>query len=170
MAEQKKKEITILFTRYYDIFSNIIYHMSGGKGYTHVSISLDNQCEYYYSFNIKGFRKEYHGKNKKKREIGIKVSMEISEEQYIKMNNMLMNFNQNEDNLYYSKLGICLCLFHIPSRIRNHYFCSQFVAEMLQISNTISLKKQASLYLPNHLLYELCVVNTSFKKVTYLPI
>lgn len=101
MTETKKKVITLLFTRYYDIFSNIIYCMSGGKGYTHVSISLDNQCEYYYSFNIKGFRKEYHGKNKKrKKENSIKVSMEISEEQYIKMNKMLTEFQTNKDNLY----------------------------------------------------------------------
>lgn len=51
----------------------------------------------------------------------------------------------------YTHASLALCLLHIPSKVKNGYFCSQFVLEMLELSGSVSLKKEASLYLPNQL-------------------
>lgn len=48
----------------------------------------------------------------------------------------------------YSRLGAILCLLHIPHKIKNSYFCSQFVVEVLSKAGAVELKKKESLYLP----------------------
>ena len=61
-------------------------------------------------------------------------------------------FLEQKDIYTYSRLGVILCLLHIPHKFENSYFCSQFVAEVLSNSGAVQLKKKESLYLPNHLL------------------
>ena len=60
---EAKKKVTVLLTRYYSTFSNFVYWISG-RGYTHVSIALNDENDCYYSFNFKGFRREYPGRKK----------------------------------------------------------------------------------------------------------
>jgi inositol transport system substrate-binding protein len=50
------------------------------------------------------------------------------------------------------KLYLVLCLLHIPFKFQDKYFCSQFVAEILEQSGAVRLKKKNTLYLPHHLL------------------
>lgn len=57
---EAKKKVTVLLTRYYSTFSNFVYWISG-RGYTHASIALNDENDCYYSFNFKGFRREYPG-------------------------------------------------------------------------------------------------------------
>ncbi|MDD3367674.1 MAG: hypothetical protein PHP50_02130 [Lachnospiraceae bacterium] len=57
----------------------------------------------------------------------------------------------NAEALSYSRIGVVFCLLRIPFKIRNRYFCSQFVAETLQQTESVKLSKKASLYLPNEL-------------------
>ena len=59
----KTKTISILFSTYTDVASKVVYLLSN-RGYTHVSIALDSNFEYFYAFNTKGFRKEYPKKHK----------------------------------------------------------------------------------------------------------
>ena len=61
-----------------------------------------------------------------------------------------------KENLHYSRIGVLLCLFHIPCKMQNQYFCSQFVAETLELADSVFLSKNAALYLPNQLSLELC--------------
>lgn len=68
--DKKKYTIVVLFTCYKDMASDFIYYISG-KGYTHASIALEENPEYYYSFNSKGFRKEYPQRYKKECEIKV---------------------------------------------------------------------------------------------------
>ena len=44
---------------------------------------------------------------------------------------------------------------HIAWRRKEHYFCSQFVSELLGLTDEIRLKKKTSLYLPCQLAKEL---------------
>ncbi|HIT61155.1 MAG TPA: hypothetical protein IAC33_08005 [Candidatus Fimousia stercorigallinarum] len=69
----------------------------------------------------------------------------------------------------YAKLSLFFCLIHIPFKIRNQYFCSQFVAEMLQLSKSVRLEKRASLYLPNDLSWELKRQHC-LKEIIYNPV
>ena len=46
----EKKVITILFSRYHTFMANFL-HIVSGRGYTHASIALDEDDEYFYSFN-----------------------------------------------------------------------------------------------------------------------
>ena len=45
-------------------------------------------------------------------------------------------------------LGPVFCFFGLPIRVKNKYFCSQFVAELLSRYRIAKLKKPASLYHP----------------------
>ena len=65
MNDNKKRTIVVLFTSYKDAISDFVYYISG-RSYTHASISIDENNDYFYSFNMKGFRREYPKRYKKK--------------------------------------------------------------------------------------------------------
>ena len=165
---ENKKIITVLLTRYFSTFSNFIYWISG-KGYTHASIALNDHDEYYYSFNFKGFRKEYP--RRKPRQCGKSISykLEISEEAFEKIKSKIEEMEQNREKLSYSRLGVILCLLHVPYKIKNHYFCSQFVMELLEVSGSIFPEKDTSLYLPNQI-SEVLGKAECLKEIVYNPI
>lgn len=148
MEQNSKKIITVLLTRYFSTFSNFIYWISG-RGYTHASISLND--EYFYSFNLKGFRREYPGRRVRKCGKSICYKLEVSDENFEKVRDRIEQMEEHKEKFSYSRLGIILCMLHIPCKIKNSYFCSQFVMEMLELSGSIMLEKNASLYLPNQL-------------------
>lgn len=150
MNENGKRTITVLLTRYYSTFSNFIYWITG-RGYTHASLALDDGEEYFYSFNFKGFRREYPGRRIQKCGKSICYKLEVSEEAFEKIRKRIEEMEQNREKLHYARLGVLLCLLHIPFKMENGYFCSQFVMEMLQLSGSIVLEKSPSLYLPNQL-------------------
>lgn len=145
-----KKTITVLLTRYISTFSNFIYWISG-RGYTHASIALDDGEEYFYSFNFKGFRREYPRRWGRKCGKSICYKLEVSEEAYEKVRMRIEEMEQNREKLCYSRLGVIFCLLHIPYKRKNSYFCSQFVMEMLELSGSVLPEKNTSLYLPNQL-------------------
>lgn len=168
MGEDGKKTITVLLTRYYSTFSNFIYWITG-RGYTHASIGLDENEMYYYSFNFKGFRKEYPGRRVRKCGKSICYKLSVSEEAYERVRKQIEEMEKNKENLYYSRVGVVLCLLHIPFKIKTGYFCSQFVMEMLQLSGSVLPEKSASLYLPNHLPEVLGGLNC-LKEIVYNPV
>ncbi|MDD3509613.1 MAG: hypothetical protein PHY27_14595, partial [Parabacteroides sp.] len=71
--------------------------------------------------------------------------------EYALLQNRIQEKENNREELSYSRVGVVLCLLQIPLKIRDRYFCSQFVAEMLQQTKSVRLEKRASLYLPNQL-------------------
>lgn len=168
LEKNQTRVITVLFTRYYSTFANFIYLISG-KGYTHASIALDEENDYYYSFNYKGFRKEYPKKHSRMDKRSICIKLEVSQESFDKMQKMIAEMEERGEKLHYSRLGVLLCLFRIPCKIQNQYFCSQFVAEILQLSDAVRLSKGVSLYLPNQLSLELCRQNC-LREIVYNPI
>lgn len=153
--EKKKRTIVVLFTSYKDMVSDFIYYISG-RGYTHASIALEEDPEYYYSFNIKGFRKEYPRRYKKRmRDKSASFHLEVSEESYQKIRERLKEMEPHAEVYHYTRIGVIFCLFHIAWHREHHYFCSEFVSELLKMSDDIQLRKKSSLYLPQHLAREL---------------
>lgn len=149
------KTVNVLLTRYSDFFSNLLYLVSG-FGYTHASIGFGEDNEKCYSFNYKGFCVETLEKHRRR---GVTKSicyqLQISEDAYQTLIEKVKQFKAHHADLHYTRIGVVLCFFRIPFTWKKHYFCSQFVAELLEQSGALLLDKKPSLYLPNHFCREL---------------
>lgn len=81
---------------------------------------------------------------------------------------MIHQMEQDSSQYHYSRLGVFLCILHIPFKMRQRYFCSQFVMEMLSLTGSVSLRKKPCLYLPNHLPEELqrqkCLMQVNYNQ------
>lgn len=149
------KKISVLFTRQHDWFSNLLAKLRGHK-YSHVSLSLEEDKSEFYSFNIKGFARETY---EKFRRHNVNSSMlyefEVNDSAYDAMQNRVEEFKTRCREMKYSFLGVALCFFHIPLHLSKHYFCSEFVAEMLASSQAAYLREKPAMYLPEQLRLEL---------------
>lgn len=156
----EKKKVTILLSRYRDPFSKIIALNSCGI-FTHCSISVDPEENHFYSFNKKGFVEEFW-KNKKSRYLMPEkhyLHLYVEEPVFEKIKAEIERFKEKRQEMTYSVFGTFLCMMHIPHHFKRRYFCSRFVAEVLQNSGAVKLKKKCSLYLPMHFLKELKTVS-----------
>lgn len=150
-----KKTIVVLFTCYKDMVSDFIYHISG-KSYTHASVALEENSDVFYSFNKKGFRKENPKRYKKiMRDQSVAIYLEISEKSWLQLHKRLSEMEEASEVYHYSTLGVLACLMRIAWKRKKHYFCSQFVSELLGMTDEIRLKMKPSLYLPCQLAREL---------------
>lgn len=159
MKQEQTKTVTILLTKYTDLFSRFISLISK-NGYSHASISIDGNEETFYSFSYKGFviEKPKTKKSRKRTKESICIRMQVSEKSYSVIKEEIDGFLMNRSKFGYAKMGIVLCMLHIPYKFKNKYFCSQFVAEVLSQAEAVLLKKKESLYLPDHFLNEnLCI-------------
>lgn len=144
------KKISVLLTKYSDKISTLLYYL-GGRGYTHVSIALDATEDRYYSFNYKGFCEESLSKHRKRGvHKSVQYELAVSDEAYRAMRERLAVFLLHRQQYAYTRLGLLCCLLHLPFVWKNHYFCSQFVAELLQDAGGVPLGRRANLTLPNH--------------------
>lgn len=147
------KEITVLLTRYSDWMSRFVYRIAG-QGYTHASLGLGE--EVYYSFNYRGFCEETLEKHRRRGvEQSLSCVLAVSDEAYQAIQSRIETFQQRRAEYRYTRLGVVCCLLRIPFLWRQHYFCSQFVAEVLKQSAAFPLARHAQLYLPNQLCREL---------------
>ena len=142
------RTVTILLTKYSDWISTLVYYICGG-GYTHASLSLDGGSTYY-SFNYRGFCIETPDKHRNR---GVKKSLcyqvTVSDSAYQKMKGRIKTFISQRHEFSYTRLGVFFCILGIPFRWKRHYFCSQFVAEVLHDAGAIPLLKAPALYTPN---------------------
>lgn len=143
------KTISILLTKYSDFMSRCVNFISGE--YTHISLSLDEDLDKYYSFNYKGFCIETTEKHRKR---GVKKSLcyqiDVDDDVYDSIKNYIMFFEDNKKSFRYTRVGVIFCAFGIPFERKNCYFCSKFVAEVLSYSGSVKLSKKPCCYLPNH--------------------
>lgn len=149
------RTITVLLIKYSDWISTLVYHI-GGHGYTHASLSLDEDENTYYSFNYRGFCVETLEKHRHR---GVKKSLSyqlsVSDETYKKMKDRIEEFMAHRMEFRYTRIGVLFCVLRIPFKWKKHYFCSQFVAELLKESGEFSLQRKPQLYLPNDFCSEL---------------
>ena len=111
--------------------------------YTHVAISLDKSCDKIYSFGRKKINTILNGGftiESKTSEFYTKFSetickifeIEVTEEQYEIIKNIISEMEENEEKYKYDLLGIVIRFFRIPITFENKYVCSYFVAELLE--------------------------------------
>lgn len=149
-----KRKLFILLTRFPGLDSDALRWWTRFP-YTHASIGLDEDMNTFYSFVVKGFIIEdiarYNRKPGRAPFPCVLYELEVSETVYQKAKQMLLKFVSNRENLRYNTLGMLLSLIKIPSRRQSRYFCSHFVAELLQRCDAARLKKRSTLYLPRDL-------------------
>lgn len=139
----RMKTGTILLTRYSDWFSKFISLISR-ESYSHASISIDGE-EVFYSFNYKGFVIEKPKKRMPRTRLkgSACIRMQVPEEVYAVIEQEIRHFLERKEVYAYSQNGVILCLFHIPYKFKNQYFCPQFVVEILSRAGAVELKKRS---------------------------
>ena len=120
--------------------------------YTHASVGLEEDLNTFYSFVYKGFIVEsitrYNKPGRKPFPCAL-YALEVSSETYFTARQFIQSFQNNQDQLHYSSLGVVLGMFlRIPLRRKNHYFCSQFVADVLTHCRALRMEKDSTLCFP----------------------
>ena len=148
--EQKKRKLYILLTRFPDNGSKAIQALTGFY-YTHASIGLEEDMNTFYSFVVKGFIVEEISRYLRPDRAPFPCQLyelEVSEKVYNSVKKILSSYIERKKHLRYTKLGLVFCLLRIPYKKDHHYFCSQFVADVLKQAKANRLKKNSALYLP----------------------
>lgn len=141
------KKIYILLTATGTTFARFIRVVSRAP-YSHVSISLDKECQELYSFGrtytnnpfVGSFQHENIEKNVfgKYRNIPCEMfELEITEEQYKSVKRTIESMKGKK----YNKLGLLCKVLHIPYHRKTCYFCSEFVAYTLECNDIYSFNK-----------------------------
>lgn len=131
-----------------------------GDNFSHASIAFSPSLDPLYSFGTK----KLAGKS---RDLGFVITNPhsnlwgtascnyelyvtfINKENYDKIQSRLQYFVQNQNSLKYDFSGLVRIFFHKESKSEKKYFCSRFVAELLNIGNIIN--DSPSLYRPDTL-------------------
>ena len=146
-----ERYIYIILLRYPDLFSKI-FRIFTRCEYNHVSIGVSESNGSFYSFVTKGFRKELPLQHPtfKQHEVPCKLyRLKITDEVHHVMRLTLEEHEKKAHKLKYNYFGLLLCLLRIVWPMKNQYFCSQFVSEVLGEVGTVPLEKHSNLYLPD---------------------
>lgn len=145
----KSKKIYLLLTRFPDNGSKAIGLLTGGY-YVHASIGLEADLNTFYSFVAKGFIVEKIARYIKPDRPSFPCQLyelEVSEVVYCRLKEILACFIEFAGLLHYTKFGLALSLLRIPyKRDRFGFFCTQFVADVLQYSGAVKLKHKSIHY------------------------
>ncbi|NGP45071.1 hypothetical protein G4V62_08905 [Bacillaceae bacterium SIJ1] len=134
-----------------------------GAPYNHVSISMDLHLNEMYSFGRKhlyvpvwgGFVQENvnQGMFKHFPETRCAIlKLKVSEEEHCRISSLLQHFEQNKELYRYNLIGLFGIMLDLPLAMKNAYFCSQFVAELLKKSEVPLWDVKTSLVVPNDFL------------------
>lgn len=154
----KNHVIYILLTHSGSLLSKCI-NIYTKEPYTHVSIALDTNLKELYSFGrlnpynpiLAGFVKEdvINGTYSRFPETRCALySYNINDVQYRKLKNQLNKFKKNGDKYSYNLLGLFGVIFNFPIERKYNYFCSQFVATLLNNSGIYLFNKSPVLVSP----------------------
>ena len=146
------RTIIVCLSRDRTPFSWFAYFTDGG-GLTHASIAFDEDEEYYYSFNFKGFKREYRTSLKRRQREMKRYRISVTEEQYRALKRIITAMEAKKGSYRYAGVGVSLCLFKIPNNSENdeRLFCSQFVAKVLDESGCVKMTKSVGNITPNML-------------------
>ena len=153
------KTLYIFLTRSGTLLSNLVYHITGAQ-YTHVSLAFDPDLTTLYSSTRKngytmfpaGPSKEYlnRGVFRLREDIPCALyALDVTEEAYLRARRRANHMMAHGELYRFNSLGLLLCALHIRWKRRRHYFCSQFVSEVLQKSGSLDLPKHSTLMHPN---------------------
>ncbi len=158
----ENRKIYIVLTRTKTILSRMIGIIKNDE-YTHASISLDRCLDRMYSFGRRytynpflgrfvkeNFSEGVYGKHDNL--YGLVMEIEVSYEQYRKVENLINEFILNKDLYKYNYMGLINCLLNRESCNDNRFLCSEFVYYILNKSGIIDFNKPSNLVRPQDLL------------------
>ena len=149
-----KRKIYLLLTKFSDTGTTVIKTLTGLE-YPHTSIGLDEDMNTFYSFVTKGFIVEKINRYAKpgRKAVPCRLyEMTVTEETYLNIKQELEYFVKYGDLFHYSKTSLALSILNLPyKRSQFGFFCSQFVAFILQKSKAIKLSKSVNKYFSNDL-------------------
>lgn len=151
------KTVYILLIRSGTWFSRLI-HLATEDRYTHASIGLDGPAGPFYSFARRYPRFALPAGLVQERldrlPPGGKATpwclceLEVSPQVYDRLRGQITAMYAQKELYHYNLLGALSCYFHHPLRREHHYFCSQFVASLLEQSGAAELGKCPALVRP----------------------
>ena len=153
------KTIYILLTRSGTLLSKLVYAATGAS-YTHASMAFDEELRCLYSSTRKnGYTMFPAGPSKEYLNKGVfrlrgdapcaLYALEVSDEAYDRALRRAEHMMARGGLYSFNTLGLILCALHIRWQRRRHYFCSQFVSEVLEKSGAMTLPKHSTLMHPN---------------------
>lgn len=151
----EEQYIYLVFSKTGTLLSRILTLFLATK-YVHSSLSFDPTLQEMYSFGRKnpnnpfsgGFVKENlrAGVFKKFRDSECLIyRIAVTDEQLQRLKENLEAFLAEQDRYRYNFLGLFGVLLNKPFKRRHHYFCSQFVSELLMNSRIYVLDKAPEL-------------------------
>ncbi len=147
-------KIHILLSNFLDTGSKVITALTGCS-YPHASVGFDDDINTFYSFVSRGFIVEKISRYIKPGRAPYSCqlyTLEVSEKVYLRIKELISYFVKYKPYLGYSRLGMVLSLVGIPYKPSPlKYFCSQFVAEVLERAGAVRLKKKSRKYFSNDL-------------------
>lgn len=149
-----ERTIYILLTRSGTWFSHLI-HFATQDRYTHASIGLDGPSGPFYSFARKyrylalpaGLVEEQVTVYRRAVPCCL-YELKVSDETYFRLRRRLLSMYAQREEYHYSVLGVLACYFNLSLQRKNHYFCSQFVAGLLESCGAVELPKPPTLLRP----------------------
>lgn len=146
------KNIYILLMRTGTIPSKFVSLFTMYK-YSHVALSLDEDCDELYSFGRKkvnsflsgGFvitHKDGEFFQKFNKTKCIIYKLPIESQKYYNLKKDLNNKKKNNNKYKYDFLGIILRYFYIPITFKDKYVCSYFVADILEKNDIYHFDKK----------------------------
>ena len=153
------KTIYILLTRSGTLLSKLVYAVTGAS-YTHASMAFDEELNCLYSSTRKnGYTMFPAGPSKEYLNRGVfrlrgdapcaLYALEVTDEAYVRARRRAEHMMARGELYRFNTLGLILCALHIRWQRRRHYFCSQFVSEVLQKSGALELPKPSTLMHPS---------------------
>lgn len=156
MTETKK--MYVLLMRSNSLPSALIRFFTHAS-YTHASLGFSKDCMQLYSFARKYVNlplpgclmsekidRGFMGKNPK---VPCALyQLEVSEEVFESTYDNVMEMFEKRQGYKYNYWGLVLCGFGIEKKRKNKYFCSEFVASMLDQNGAVELPKPPSLFRP----------------------
>ena len=153
------KTIYILLTRSGTLLSKLVYAVTGAS-YTHASMAFDEELNCLYSSTRKnGYTMFPAGPSKEYLNKGVfrlrgdapcaLYALEVTDEAYVRARRRAEHMMARGELYRFNTLGLILCALHIRWQRRRHYFCSQFVSEVLQKSGALELPKPSTLMHPS---------------------
>ena len=157
------KTLYIFLTRSGTLLSNLVYSLTGAQ-YTHVSLAFDEDLSTLYSSTRKnGYTMFPAGPSREYLNRGVFLmrenipcalyALEVTDEAYTRAKRRTQHMMHHGKLYRFNSLGLLLCWMHIRWQRRRHYFCSQFVSEVLQKSGALELPKPSTLMHPLSLIH-----------------
>ncbi|GFZ34163.1 hypothetical protein CSC2_46890 [Clostridium zeae] len=147
--------IYLVFSKTGTWLSKIIYLITKNK-YAHSSVSIDDTFTKMYSFGRTSPRNPFSGGFVQenlyegvysifKDSECIIYRIKVSDEQYDQIISEINKFIISKSELKYNFIGLFGVWFNRPIKRKNHYFCTQFVSQVLSNSNIYKFDKKSEL-------------------------